>query len=1199
MESRAEKQQSKICLCGRMTVLIGGQTITPPGRQGRMLLAYLVANRCRPLRRDELIDVLWESEPTSNPERDFSVLMTRLRRQFGADLLPTRDLALRLPEDAWVDLEVIDDLAQQTLQALEEERPDEAVRLADEALALMEGGFLPDLEAKWIDERRRALAELRLLVREASVEASLKLGGVPLRLAKGMAEALVEEAPYRESGHELLMRVHAASGNAAEANRVYHRLRALLRDELGTIPGPSVTQLNDRLLRQGEVADATVPVQGQARPGGDSAAPHEQIPLPPQLESVPDEHFVGREEAFARIKARWEKVSFRPRAVALTGAPGIGKTRLAAHFSRYVHRAGGTVLYGRCDEDPLTSYQPFAEALDHYAGVRDLLRELPDEAGELRRLPALRRRLRDGGGSGDSGTVDDRYPLFEAIVAVFRHAAEAGPLMIVIDDVQWADGPTSKLMRHLVRSLEPPRCMFLMTFRDEDVSSSRRQAESLEASLASLRREAEVERVCLDGLDDKETAAFISAQRGRAPSDLFARDLREQTGGNPLFIGEALRSLGERDQLEGEEEPDLSRLGVPEGVKEVIARRLDRLSGPASEVIARASVIGPEFDLALVEAVVDLSPDAVLDAVEELVADGVLVEVPEKPDQFAFSHALVRQTQYGRLITRRRALLHERVAHELERRATGRGECEGDIAPAELAHHFFEARSVVDPERVAQYQVEAARNAERSSAHEEAIRHYERALEVLGGQTSDEARVCELLLSQGKAQLRAGRLKAARKRFARSAAIARRIGAVNSLALSALGYHGMYTAAGDTDEQRIELLEEARTALDPADSPLRARVLARLADSLLWVARDRALELSEEAVGMARRVDDKRAILEALAGRHAALLHAEHLEERLLVSRERLDLATKAGEREAEGAALRWHIHDLCERGEVHAAKRLHARLAELARELRQPHYLSYARHWACVFAQLHGRLPEAERLADEAFELASRAGAKDAEMSRLDKRYSIYREQGRLVELRPQVQLFETGAPAIKAWWALGALMDAEAGDATKARAQVDRLVADGGAAIPRDVFWLYVLAVLAETCANLDDSGEPAAVLYSLLLPYADHCVQVGMDTFWGSATRFLGLAATACENWEAAARHFSTAAKRHEEIGSAPLVARTLVDHADMLLRRGERGDGDEAFRLLARAVNAAEPLGMVALCERAAGLQSGAGRSAALV
>jgi DNA-binding SARP family transcriptional activator len=229
MESRPEKQQSKICLCGRMTVLIGGRTITPPGRQGRMLLAYLVANRCRPLRRDELIDVLWESEPTSNPERDFSVLMTRLRRQFGADLLPTRDLSLRLPEDAWVDLEVIDDLAQQTLQALEEELPDAAVRLADEALALMEGGFLPDLEAKWIDERRRALAELRLLVREASVEASLKLGGVRLRLAKGTAEALVEEA--RGAGCDLVFLIAAPEGADDLHVRVLSRLARRLIHE--------------------------------------------------------------------------------------------------------------------------------------------------------------------------------------------------------------------------------------------------------------------------------------------------------------------------------------------------------------------------------------------------------------------------------------------------------------------------------------------------------------------------------------------------------------------------------------------------------------------------------------------------------------------------------------------------------------------------------------------------------------------------------------------------------------------------------------------------------------------------------------------------------------------------------------------------------------------------------------------------------
>jgi DNA-binding SARP family transcriptional activator len=1182
MESRAENKRSKIRLCGRMTVEIDGRAITPAGRQGRMLLAYLVANRSRSLSRHELIDVLWEGVPPANPERDLHTLLSRLRREVGAHVLPTRDVSLRLPEDAWVDIEVIDGLTQQTLQALEDGLPDRAVRVADEALGLMEDGLLPGLEARWIDERRRHLTELRLLLRESSVEASLLLGGGRLRLATSMAESIVEDAPYRESGHELLMRVHAAAGNVAEANRVYHRLRELLRDELGTTPGRAVTELNERLLRQEEIPAPAVPEGGRAFPARAVSQPSVPVPLPAPLESAPDEQFVGRTEALERLRARWETVSFRPRAVAVTGPPGIGKTRLAACFGRQVQGSGGTVLYGRCDEDPLTSYQPFVEALNHYATVLELRSELPDEAEELRCLPGLNRHL--GGaeeGDGRAALPEDRYPLFEAMAAVFRRAAGAAPLLFVIDDAHWADAPTSALMRYLVRSLEPQRCMFLMTLRDE-------------GGLDWLRREAEVERVRLAGLDAAETAAVISARWDQAPSELFARDLRERTGGNPFFIGETLRSLAQHPEVGGDREPDLDSLGVPEAVEEMVAWRLARLSDASSKVIARAAVIGPEFTLPLLEATLDLPSETILEALEELVRDRLLVEVPERPDNFAFAHALVRQTQYDGLLHSRKARLHKRGALELERRAQG----EEEIAPAELAHHFYEAGSTVEPERAAGHLTDAARHAQRSAAYEDAITHYDRAIEVLGGARSDDPRICELLLSEGRAQLRAGRLRDARGTFGRAAEIARRTGAVEHLALAALGFHGMYTAAGEVDRERIELLEEARTALGFTDSALRARVLARLADSLLWVAGERALQLSEEAVAMARRVGDTRALLEALAGRHAALLHAEHLEDRLSVSRERLDLATTTGEREAEAAALRWHMHDLCERGEVEAAKRHHARLAELAAELRQPQYLSYARHWECEFAQFHGRFSEAERLADEAFELARRAGARDAPMSRLDKRLSIYREQDRVAELRPQVERFAVAAPEIEAWRALAALLDAQAGEAPDARAQVDRLVAHGCAAVPRDVFWLYVMATLAETCALLEDSAEPAAELYSLLLPYADHYVQVGMDAFWGSVSRFLGLAATACENWDVADRHFSIAAKRNERTGSVPLVARTLVDHADMLLRRGAAADYDQAARLLDRADDAPETLEMVALRRRAAGLRATARGSAAL-
>jgi DNA-binding SARP family transcriptional activator/tetratricopeptide (TPR) repeat protein len=1199
MDPRSETQQTRICLCGEMTVVIGGRSISPSKGQSQKLLAYLVAHRSDTVRREDLFEVLWEGKPPPNYDKGLKEALSRLRREVGREVLPRGEFELRLPDDAWIDLEVIEDQATRTTQAVKDGMWDEGARLADQTLGLMKV-FLPRLEARWIDDQRRKQMDLRHDVLEAAVKASLELGGARLPSAKRMAQELVRERPYVEKGHELLMEVHAACGDVAEATRVYHALKGMLDEELGIDrPGKAITDLNARLLRRDEnLREAHAP---RFPPRRTVTAP-EQVPLPPFLESVANEDFVGRDESVARLWARWEKVTARPRAVALTGEPGIGKTRLAACFARRVHEAGHPVLYGRCDENPLCSYQPFVEALDHYAGVRDLLRVLGPEAEELRRLPGLRRRLPDDRGDAAPAGPEDRYALFEAVVAVFRRAGETRPLLLVIDDVHWADDPTFELLLHLLRYLEPRRCMLLITLRDVGGSPPSEESvgprKSPEDRLDSL-HEARVERVGLEGLAEQDTATLVSARRGGAPSAAFVRDLTERTGGNPFFIEETLRSLVERGEWGAAEEPDLDRVGVLQGVEAVITRRLNRLSRRSSEVIAMASVIGPEFRCALLESLFELRPDEVLEALEELVRDGLIVEVPAKPDQFAFAHALLRETQYNRLIGSRRLEMHKSIALELEHRSKRPTVDDDTPTPAELAHHFYEARTRVDREDAAQYSIQAAKYARRSGAYEEAIAHYGRALELLEKAAPDEVRICDLLLAQGKVQLRAGRLEQAEQTFGQAADIARREGAVDRLALAALGFHGMYTAAGEVDERRIALLEEAEAALGDRDSALRVRVLARLADSLLWLTRDRALRLSKQALEMARGLGDPGAVREALGGRHAALLPPADLDERLEVSSERLRLAAEADNREAEAEAVRWYMADLCEKGEIRAAKEHYARLDELAAELRQPQYSSYVVHWRCVFAQLHGRLEQADRLADEGYELAKRAGARDAEMTRLLKRYLIYREQGRgLPELRPAVERFAAEAPTLRAWLALGALMDAQTGDAGQARAQLDRLVVGRDAALPLDAVWLYGVSALAETCALLDDSGEPAAALYSLLLPHSRLYVQVGMITFWGSASRFLGLAATARGDWEAAERDFTEAERRNQRIGSEPLVARTLVDHADMVLRRGEPADGDAASRLLARATRLAEPLGMVEVCRRAAELRERAGARAAL-
>jgi DNA-binding SARP family transcriptional activator len=1194
LDGRAEQQQTRIRLCGRMVIEIWGRSIAPPGRQGRMLLAYQIANRSRPLQRDELEAVLWEGEPPADPDAVLSSVMSRLRRELGPEVLPPGDVSVQLPDDAWVDVEVIDERAQRMLQALKNGQPAVAAELAAEALALLDGKFLPDLEAKWIDDRRRELDELGLSLRRASVEARLQLGGEDLEQAERTARELVERAPYRESGHKLLMEVLVARGDLAEATLVYDRLRRLLLDELGKTPDPAITELNAQLL-EGRTPDAT------SRPpaGGGSLvtdSPPEEVPMPALLDALGDGDFVGREEAIAHLCDCWAQASIKPRVAVLSGEPGIGKTRLAACFSHRVHRQGATVLYGCCHEERLT-FQPFVEALGHYATVHDLARELPEVAEQLWRcLEPLHHLLRGAEPREHSPRPQDRYALFEAVVAVLRHAAERRPLLLVIDDLHWADAATFELMVHSVRSVTPSPCMFLVTSRhaaDPRAGPPDGSAESLEARLGALRHEAQVEHVCLGGLNEEETAELIRARSDVARSDVFARGLWRRTSGNPLFIEEMLPLVGV------EKEPDLSRVGVPVAVEEAIIRRLEHLGDKSRKLLASASVIGPEFPLWLVASVLRWSEEDSLDEIEELIRYGLVVEVPDRRDHFAFSHALVRETQYGCLIVSRRARIHKRVALELEQRAKLSADGEGRVAPAELAYHFYEARPAVDAQVAAEYAIKAAKHAEHSAAYEEADAQYHRAVELLRSVATDESMICGLLIARGKSQLRAGQLDDARRTFRDAAAIARRNGETEKLAHAALGFHGRYSPAGEVHRERIELLEEALEALDPANSALRARLLARLADSLLWAEGDREVRLSADAVRMARRLRNPTAMLEALAAQHAALLHTEHLGERSEVGHERLELARKTGSHEAIAAALRFCIHDLCERGELRAAKQQYVELNELADGLRQPLYRSYALHWECVFAQLHGRLEEAERLADEVFDLAKREGVSDAEMSHVDKRSAIYREQGLLPTLRPAIERFAREKTNIPAWSALLALVEAGSGNMANARAQVDRLVADDAAALRRDAFWLYAMALLAETCALLEDSSKPASVVYRLLLPYADRHVQAGMDMFWGSASRFLGLAATQCGEWESADRHFRYAEERHEEIGSAPLLARTLVDHAGMLLQRGGETHRAEAARVLVRAEHATEGLKLVAIGRRAEQLQAKLARTAALV
>src|SRR3954447_1765934 len=251
-----ETPRTRIELCGRLLVEIDGEALHSalPGRQGRLLFGYLVMNRDLPVRRDELVEALWAED--GQPASGDALLrppLSRLRKALGARRVHgRRELTLVLPEDAWIDWEVAHDALARTREALRSSDFRAALEGASEAAAIAERGWLPGLEAEWIDERRRELADLRVEALEAVAVAAAALGGADPAGAERAARGAAEAAPFRESARAALMEVLRAGGNVAEALRAYEELRTMLRDELGTPPSARVMALHERLLRDAQ-----------------------------------------------------------------------------------------------------------------------------------------------------------------------------------------------------------------------------------------------------------------------------------------------------------------------------------------------------------------------------------------------------------------------------------------------------------------------------------------------------------------------------------------------------------------------------------------------------------------------------------------------------------------------------------------------------------------------------------------------------------------------------------------------------------------------------------------------------------------------------------------------------------------------------------------------------------------------------------
>jgi DNA-binding CsgD family transcriptional regulator len=902
--------------------------------------------------------------------------------------------------------------------------------------------------------------------------------------------------------------------------------------------------------------------------------PPTALPLPGPLRLRPALPFVGREPELSALRRLWTEACGEGRRVALIGGePGSGKTRLAWELAGEAGGEGAAVLYGACDPRLTSPYQPFVEGLTHLvdhldgaalqaaAGARggELARVLPDVSQRLPGLPA----------PAEGDPASQRQRLHAAVLDLLVAVGRERPLLVVLDDLHWADTGSLTLLEHLARSAGDAPLLVVATYREDELDA----AGGLARTIGELHRQAGIERIGLGALALPDVHELVLGLGAGPGSDELAGILRELTAGNAFLVGELWRHLAETGALARAAEgwvltADPGQMATPESVRHVVGARLQRLAPETVSVLELAAVLGRPAALPLLRRAAGGDDVALLTGLDEATRAGVLDVIPGPPVTHRFRHELLRRAVADRLAPLRRAALHERVARAMAELSVE----DGARATSDLAYHWTEAAPVAGPQEAVAASLHAADAATDALAFDDAARLLRSAL-ALG--VHDPGRRAAVEHRLGDALHRIGDTEAAIESYARAGALARDLGDDESLARAAVAFEEACWRPGIIDRRALGLLVEAERRLDPADSPLRVRVLACLGSALAVDGRhDEGGARWEEAVAMARRVGDRRTLAAALfrgMWARGTRSPAEVLDA-LTESRE---LADEVGDLDLGSEVAGFRMRLQIELYDLDGARRELAFIRSVVERAGQLFYRHVHSLYNASVAICDGRFDEAEATAERSVELYRQLGRDTTAVYGIQL-FTIRREQGRLGEVAPLVRMVaRQGASAGGTWGPALAALLAGVGMAGDARAELERLCADGFAAVPPGPLRLGALGFLADAC---DAVGDPrlAALVYQQLLPFEGRNVIVGEAVVsYGAADRFLGSLARVSGDGAAAVGHLESALALNERFGAVTWLAHTRFELARVLL---ERGDEARARRLLASAAADARRLGM---------------------